>query len=185
MRVGPLLRHIPVLVGWGAWQLFVVACFFWTSGGAGFAQTPSGLPHHAALVWKLTTSVLRHGWPTDLGRMCVAMKLGPESECKFKQISVSPSEPGAIDYYGFNVPFSTASKVSYVVIYHLGPLVGDFFLVSSEGELKASFYRAKGMDYTEIPSADARRAFDTSMAFWEHNLQALNALISAGKLSKP
>jgi hypothetical protein len=151
MRAGSLL-HIPVLRRRGAWPLLAATWTFSSFGGAIFAQAPSGVPDRAALVSELTTTVLQHGWPTDLGRMCVAMKLGLGSECKFKQISVSPSGPGAVDYYGFNVPFSNARSVPYVIIFHLGPLVGDFFVVSPQGKLKASFYRAKGIDYVEIPA---------------------------------
>jgi hypothetical protein len=176
---------LVVLADWNAWRLFVATFILWTVGAATLAQTPSGKSDRALLVPQLTSVVVRHGWPTDLGRMCVAMKLGPEADCKFTQISVSPNEPGTIDNYGFNVPLGSADPSRYVVIFHLGPLVGDFFVVSPQGKLKASFYRAKGIDYTEVPLADARRAFDASMVFWRTHLQALKNLIAAGNLPKP
>ena len=148
------------------------------------AQAPSGKTDRAVLVSELTTIVERDGWRSNLGRMCVAMKLGPEADCKFKQISVSPNEPGTTDSHGFNVPLSDAGSVMYVVIFHNGPLVGNFFVVSPQGELKASFYRAKGIDYTEVPIAAAHRAFDTSLAFWRDNLQTLKDLIAGGNLPR-
>jgi hypothetical protein len=117
--------------------------------------------------------------------MCVAMKLGSEVDCKFTQVSVSPSEPGTVDSYGFNVPLRSVGPAPYVVMFHLGPLVGDFFVVSLQGKLKASFYRAKGIDYTEVPLSDARRAFDASVEFWRTHLQPLKTLIAAGNLPKP
>jgi hypothetical protein len=175
----------PHLAGRKAWRIFAAIWSLWTFGGATLAQTPSGISDRAALVSKLTRIVVRHGWPTDLGRMCVAMKLAPKTDCKFRQISVSANEPGTIDNYGFNVPLRKPGPATYVVIFHLGPLVGDFFVVSPQGKLKASFYRAKGVDYTEVPIADARRAFDASMVFWGNNLQPLKNLIAAGNLPKP
>jgi hypothetical protein len=178
-------ESVPAVDGWKLWRLFAVIWIFWTFGGATLAQAPSGMTDRAALVSELTSIVVRHGWATDLGHMCVAMKLGPEGDCKFTQISVSPSEPVTTDSYGFNVLLRKAGPVTYVVIFHLGPLVGDFFVVSSQGELKASFYRAKGIDYTEVPISDARRAFDASMVFWRKHLQPLKGLIAAGKLPKP
>jgi hypothetical protein len=176
---------LAVLADWNAWRLFVAIFILWTFVGATLAQTPSGISDRAPLVSQLTSIVVRHGWPTDLGRMCVAMKLGPEADCKFTQVSVSPSEPGTVDSYGFNVPFRSTGPAKYVVIFHLGPLVGDFFVVSPQGKLKAAFYRAKGIDYTDVPPADARRAFDASIVFWRTHLQSLKTLIAAGNLPKP
>ena len=107
------------------------------------ARASSGATDRVALVSELTRIVVKHGWPTDLGRMCVAMKLGSEVDCKFMQVSVSPSEPGTVDSYGSNVPLRTVGPDPYVVMFHLGPLIGDFFVVSPQGRLEASFYRAK------------------------------------------
>jgi hypothetical protein len=167
------------------WRLFAAILIVWTfGGGRTLAQAPSGKTDRAVLVSELTTIVERDGWRADLGRMCVTMKLSSEADCKFKQISVSPNEAGTTDSHGFNVPLSGAGSVTYVVIFHNGPLVGNFFVVSPQGELKASFYRAKGVDYTEVPTADARRAFDASMTFWSDNLQTLKDLIAGGNLPK-
>jgi hypothetical protein len=84
--------------------------------------------------------------------MCAAFKLGSEGDCNFKQMAVSESPPGTVDSHGFNLPENSTRPDSYVVIFHLSPLVGNFFVVSPEGILKASYYRAKGEDYTEIPN---------------------------------
>jgi hypothetical protein len=176
---------LPALARWKAWWVFAAVLMVWTFDGLALAQAPSSKTDHAAIVSELTGIVTRHGWPTDLGRMCVAMKLGMEADCKFTQISVSANEPGTIDNYGFNVPLTNAGPAQYLVMFHLGPLVGDFFVVSLQGKLKASFYRAKGIDYTEVPIGDARRAFDASVVFWSKHLQPLKDLIAAGNLPKP
>lgn len=138
----------------------------------------------AALMVELTNTVAQSGWVVDMGRMCAAMQLRTHGHCKFKQLSVSASEPGTVDNYGFNVPLDGVDPLNYVVFFHLGPLVGNFFLVSSGGELKAAFYRAKGVDYTEMPIQDARRAFDASFVFWSENLTKLKELIAKGNLPR-
>ena len=112
--------------------------------------------------------------------MCAAFKLGSEGDCNFKQMAVSESPPGTVDSHGFNLPENSTRPDSYVVIFHLSPLVGNFFVVSPEGILKASYYRAKGEDYTEIPNEDADRAFAAAVAFWKRNLPNLKDLIAAG-----
>lgn len=164
----------------GLWLLAAAVLIPWMVGSA-WPQPSKNSTAAAKLVPELTNIVQRHGWPADMARMCVAMKLGKEADCKFKQISVSASEPGTVDNHGFNVPLGDG-PVTYIVIFHLGPLVGNFFVVSPDGELKAAFYRAKGVDYTKVPLQDARRAFDASMAFWNDNLPMLKKMIAKGPL---
>ena len=132
------------------------------------------------VVSELMGIVGKHGWAANLGRMCVVFRHGAETECKFKQIAVSGGEPGTLDNHGFNVPLTSTAEASYVLIFHLGPLVGNFFLVSPKGELKASYYRAKGVDYTEIPTEEAGRAFAGEITFWRENLPKLKESIAAG-----
>ena len=85
------------------------------SGGAGVS----------ALISELTQMVEKHGWQVDMGRMCTLMKLNSPSNCRFKQITVSSNAPNTRDDDGFNVPEDINPQ--YVIIYHLGPLVGNFF----------------------------------------------------------
>jgi hypothetical protein len=82
------------------------------------------------------------------------------------------------------VPLGNIGSVDYIVIFHLGALVGDFFVVSPEAELKAAFYRAKGTDYVEIPIQDGRRAFEASLFFWSENLTKIKELIAKGNLPR-
>jgi hypothetical protein len=131
---------------------------------------------------KLVHLVEKHGWRVNMGRMCSLMKLNSERDCKFKQISVSSDAPDSIGTNGFNVPED--SDQQYVVIYRVDPLVGKFFVVSLDGNLKSAFFRAKGIDYTEIPLADARQAFEASIGFWKTSLEAIKGMIAAGDLRK-
>ena len=130
------------------------------------------------LVSELVTLVAQHGWSANMGRMCAAMKIGTDQDCKFKQISISPGEPGTIDNYGFNVPISGSSSPSYVVMFHLRPLIGSFFVMSPSGKLIASYYRAQGVDYTAITEDEARGPFEEALAFWQSNLPELKKKIA-------
>ncbi len=131
------------------------------SSASSKAQTPNQNElDPAPLVVELTAMVAQHGWVANLGRMCPAMRIGGETDCRFKQISVSASPPGTIDNHGINVQLPSPDRESAIVIFHLGTLVGNFFVLSRAGELKSAFYRARGLDYTEVSIEEARPAFD-------------------------
>lgn len=133
------------------------------------ADAPDRLAAFAAVI----ALVERHGWPADLGRMCERFKQPQSrSECRFKQIAVDTTQDG-LDNHGFNVPFKSGDAVGYVVIFHLRPLVGEFFAVSSEGDLMAALYRAKGTDFIPIPNDEVRQAFHSEVSFWRTNLTDL------------
>jgi tetratricopeptide (TPR) repeat protein len=136
----------------------------------------------SALISELTQLVQTHGWQVDMGRMCTLMKLSLQSECKFKQISVKSDVPNTVDDNGFNVP--EFKNPQYVVIYRFTPLVGNFFVVSLDGTVKSAFFRAKGIDYTEVSLADTRQAFEASIGFWKEHLETIKGMIAAGGLRK-
>jgi tetratricopeptide (TPR) repeat protein len=136
----------------------------------------------SALISELMQLVEKHGWQADMGRMCTLMKLNSQSNCRFKQITVSSDAPNTLDSNGFNVPDDKDPQ--YVVIYHLEPLVGNFFVVSLDGTLKSVFFRAKGVDYTELPVAEFSRVFEDAVIFWATNLETIKGMIAAGGLRK-
>ena len=149
------------------------------------AQTsPAGTPDKAALVSELTALTVEYGWTANLSRLCPAMRVGTEADCRFKQVSVSASPAGTIDNHGFNVQVAAAGSEPALLLFHLGPLIGNFFLVSPQGEIKAAFYRAKGVDFTEIPIAEASAAFETSLKFWRDNLPILKEQAAKGGLAR-
>jgi class 3 adenylate cyclase len=147
-------------------------------------QQIKGKLDSALLVIELTAMVAQHGWVANLGRMCPAMRIGAEADCRFKQISVSASPPGTIDNHGFNVQLHSPDRESAIIIFHLGALVGNFFILSRAGELKSAFYRARGLDYMENSVEEARPAFEASLTFWRENLPKLKELIAAGNLPR-
>lgn len=134
----------------------------------------------SALVAEVTRIVEEHGWQADMGRMCALMNLNSRSNCQFKQITLSTTAPNTRDDNGFNVPDNKDPQ--YVVIYHLGPLVGNFFVVSLDGTLKASFFRAQGVDYTELSNSETRQSFNEVVRFWLENLDTIKGMIAAGGL---
>jgi tetratricopeptide (TPR) repeat protein len=136
----------------------------------------------SALISELMHLVEKNGWQVDMGRMCAKMKLNSQSNCKFKQISVNSDVRNVVDTNGFNVPEDKDPQ--YVVIYSFGPLVGNFFVVSLGGTVKSAFFRAKGIDYTEVPLADIRQAFEASIKFWNENLETIKRMPAVGGLRK-
>ena len=129
------------------------------------AGDPAAWPSFGAVVGL----VQRHGATADLGRLCQAF--GLQQSCLFKQVAVDANSDGR-EHHGFNVPANgTASP--YVVIFHLRPLVGEFFVASAQGELVAARFRAKGIDYSPIVPDEARRAFESEVAFWRSHLDGL------------
>ncbi len=132
----------------------------------------------------IVTFVERWGWTADLGRMCAALKLGPaDFECKFKQVAVAEGG-GTLPNHGFNLPLNVGQPAQFIVLYHLRPLVGTFFVVSLDGTLKASVYRTPGADYTALPDADAQSAFQAEVQFWKTNLAKLEEVAKQGGIRR-
>jgi hypothetical protein len=114
------------------------------------------------------------GWRADLGRICQEFSLEPfGADCVFKQISVQEVQSRG-DPRGFNVRVG-AEGVSYVLIFHLGPLVGEFFIVSPQGQLLKTFIRTKGRGYEQISNDEVRDEFRTDLAYWTDNLDRIRA----------
>ena len=93
--------------------------------------------------------VQQHGWRVDLGDMCTKFEL-PRSgdDCIFRQLSLQDQREAGSDPRGFNVPAVWNTGPQYVLIFHLRPLVGEFFIVSPDGILMRAYLRFKGTDYS-------------------------------------
>lgn len=114
------------------------------------------------------------GWRADLGRICQELFLRPHGqECIFKQISVQEVQ-GRGDPRGFNVP-DGADEAPYVLVFHLSPLVGEFFIASPQGELLKSFVRTKGRGYEPIPNDAIREEFVADLTYWKDNFERIRA----------
>ena len=110
--------------------------------------------------------VSRRGWRVNLDKLCAEFGM-PEGRdnCTFRQISIQDATD--LGYpRGFNVSDFAGPKGRYVLIFHLQPLVGEFFLVSSDGALIRAFYRGKGRGYDPLPNEDVRSEFEADLAYW-------------------
>lgn len=136
----------------------------------------------SALISEVAHLVEEHGWSADLARMCSSMQIDQHSNCKFKQITLGSPAPNTLDIYGFNVPED--EHPTYAVMYHLEPLVGTFLVVSLDGIVKSAYFRARGVDYTEMPAAESNRALEEFVRFWAINLESIKGMIAAGILRK-
>lgn len=123
--------------------------------------------------------VKRQGWRASLGDICAKFELPRGLDnCIFQQLSVQETE-GRGDPRGLNVPASADAVPSYVVIFHLTPLVGEFFVVSTDGELLSAFLRFKGTDYNRVSNSDVRDEFNKDIAYWTKNFTRLKKGLEA------
>lgn len=111
--------------------------------------------------------------------MCKAFNVR-QSDRRFRQIAVDTSQDG-LDNHGFNVPVEATDVSDYVALFHLRPLIGEFFLASPEGEPRAAFYRAKGLDFTPIANDEARHTFESEVSFWRVDLIGLERRLLEGE----
>lgn len=117
--------------------------------------------------------VQERGWQVDLGNICTELSLAKGAGgCAFKQLSVQEAE-GRRDPRGFNVSALAQSAAPYVVVFHLNPLVGEFFVVSPEGHLISAFLRFKGTGYKHVPNEDVQAEFRKDIAYWTDNFARL------------
>lgn len=123
--------------------------------------------------------VREKGWRINLGEICQKLQLPHGSDgCIFQQLSVQEAE-GRSDRRGLNVPVFSGPLPSYVMIFHLNPLVGEFFIVSPDGELINAFLRFKGSDYSRVSNNDVREEFDKDIAYWAKNIVRLKKSLAA------
>ena len=120
--------------------------------------------------------VRSHGWSAQLKQVCRAFSLD-DATCRFHQIALDASDD--LSKHGFNVSEGPPDS-SYIVLFRLRPLVGEFFLLSAEGDLIAAAYRAKGAYYEPIPANEARAALESEVSYWLDNFPRIAADITTG-----
>lgn len=124
--------------------------------------------------------VQTQGWSANLGDMCDKMSLAEKvADCIFHQISVEETD-GRGDPRGFNVRMSSNAP-KHILIFHLKPLAGEFFLVSPEGNLLKAFVRFKGSDYSLVPNEEVREEFNADIEYWKKNFTRLKLGLEAEK----
>lgn len=126
----------------------------------------------AATIWFVQES----GWPARLGPVCEKFGVAQLTpDCVFKQISVEELS-GVRAQHGFNVPAAATREIPYALLFHLRPLVGEFFVVTPEAQLVSVYVRSKGTDYDRIPNDIAQQAFKSELSYWAANLGKIRTL---------
>ena len=124
--------------------------------------------------------VQQQGWRVDLRDMCTKFEL-PRSgnDCIFRQLSLEDQREAGSAPRGFNVPAVSSAGPQYVLIFHLRPLAGEFFIVSPDGILMRAYLRFKGTDYSRVPNEEVQQEFDKNLAYWTTNLSHLKKGLEA------
>ena len=144
------------------------------AGATAFCMLASLESSNSAELSEIVQLVKAKGWRADLEPICQKFSLEPlGTDCIFKQISVQEVQ-GRSDPRGFNVRAGTR-EVSYVLIFHLSPLVGEFFVASPQGELLKTFVRTKGRGYEPISNDAVRNEFLADLTYWKDNFHRIRA----------
>lgn len=139
-----------------------------------------GGPQAFAPLADVIAFVERRGWSVDLAYLCKGLSLTePADECRFRQVAVH-AKIKTLDDHGFNIP-TFESPPLHVVIYHAGPLAGEFFLASTDGTLIRAVFRARGTDFKAMSDERASTAFKNELAFWQSNFAGIERAVSNGK----
>ncbi|MDP2411496.1 MAG: hypothetical protein Q8M26_14575 [Pseudolabrys sp.] len=148
-----------------------------TLGHAADGERP---PQQAAASFSdLVELVRRHGWRVNLRDLCRKYGMTQSArDCIVQQVSVEESE-GLSYPRGFNIPVVDNDEFTDVLLYHLNPLIGEFFVVSADGILKAAFVRSKGTDYKQIANDVVREEFERDIAYWKENFIRLRKGLEA------
>ena len=139
--------------------------------GAGRSVASASATPGSAVIADVIRFVQEQGWIARFDDICSQFETAEHDRaCEFMQISVQETD-GRGDPRGFNV--SVNSTIPYIVIFHLGPLVGEFFVVSPTGNLLRAYYRSKGTGYTRVPIEEAQAEFQADLDYWTVNLARL------------
>lgn len=110
-----------------------------------------------------------HGSPTNLGYVCKAFSLSDDDDnCRFQQLAIH-SKSAELDDHGFGI-YHGKSQLSRILLFHVTPLVGEFFLASRDGKLIAAATRARGTDFQPMQRETGVAAFKAELSFWQNNL---------------
>jgi hypothetical protein len=114
--------------------------------------------------------VQQQGWRANLGDMCTKFELPRSGDgCIFRQLSLQDEREARSDPRGFNVPAVSNAEPQYVLIFHLRPLVGEFFIVSADGILLRAYLRFKGTDYSHVPNEEVQQELNKNLVYWTTN----------------
>jgi hypothetical protein len=134
------------------------------------AQSPSSesAPERQLTIPEIIRHVTASGWPVDLKTVCAALGINIGPRCLFLQIALHKKE-STNDDHGFNVPADSGAPAR-IVLYHVTPLTGEFFLATSDGKLLKALYRSRGSAFETMPAEQAVAAYREELQFWQASL---------------
>jgi hypothetical protein len=149
---------------------------------AGFAA-PRALAQDRVTFGDVLRLVLERGWRTDFHGLCRQLDL-PElaNKCVFRQLSIQDDRERGYPR-GFNVSESGGSAI--VFLFHLNPLLGEFFIVAPDGTLLRAYTRAHGRGYERIPNETVSEEFSADIAYWITNFERLKRGLGAAAQPGP
>jgi hypothetical protein len=119
--------------------------------------------------------VSERGWAASLGPLCKQFGIGDSgTSCVFRQVSVQETV-GRGDPLAFNVLESDRNDPRKILIFHLGPMVGEFFVMSREGRLLNAFVRRVGFGYESVPLDEMEDEFKKDSFYWLENFDRIRA----------
>ena len=128
--------------------------------------------------------VQERGWRTDFQDLCRQLDL-PElaDRCVFRQLSIQDDLERGYPR-GINVA-ETSANGAVVFLFHLNPLLGEFFIVSADGALLRAYTRAHGRGYERIPNETVSEEFSADIAYWITNFERLKRGLDAAATPAP
>ncbi|HZQ14128.1 MAG TPA: hypothetical protein VFB31_15085 [Pseudolabrys sp.] len=139
-------------------------------------------PQGVAPLADVIAFVQRRGWSVDLAYLCKGLSLTEAgNKCLFRQIAMH-SKTAELDDHGLNVPVDE-SPPSRLVLYHVTPLAGEFFLASIDGKLITAAVRARGTDFIPMPGERAGAALKAELAFWQGNFPEIERAVLSGQMN--
>ena len=166
------------------WKLFLVSsAIMGALISPAPAQSPWPTSSALASVSEIASYVRTAGWPADLNYLCAALEINVGPRCLFLQVAVHRRENTIADH-GFNVPADSAAPAQ-IVLYHVTPLVGEFFLATAEGKLLKALSRSRSTAFETMPSDQAASAYGREVEFWQGNLAQVKRDVERQKATNP
>jgi hypothetical protein len=152
-------------------KLLIAAVLFAADCISTFARSPyaaSAAPEMPLSISEIGKHVAANGWPVDLKTLCAALEINIGPRCLFLQIALHNKETTSDDH-GFNVPADSAAPAR-LVLYHVTPLTGEFFLATFDGKLLKALYRSRGNAFETMPAKQALSSLRKELEFWHASL---------------
>jgi hypothetical protein len=127
--------------------------------------------------------VQERGWRTDFHDLCRQLDLPELDRCVFRQLAIQDDRERGHPR-GFNVSESAAGG-TVVFLFHLNPLLGEFYIVSPDGVLLRAYTRKHERGYERIPNETVSEEFSADIAYWIANFERFKRGLGAAAQPGP